>query len=66
MGAAVGGHAGSLLYIRSGRAYAPPTVSPTPGSRVKTLWRHARLVTMAGSGPWGLVEDGALLAEDGT
>ena len=30
----------------------------------KTLWRHARLATMAGPAPWGWIEDGALLAED--
>lgn len=28
----------------------------------RTLWRHARLATLAGSG-WGLVDDGALLTE---
>ena len=26
------------------------------------LWRHARLVTLCGDAPWGLVERGALLA----
>lgn len=31
-----------------------------------TLWRHARLATMAGPSPWGWVEDGALLAQGGT
>jgi imidazolonepropionase len=28
-----------------------------------TLWRHARLATMAGPADWGLIERGALLAE---
>jgi imidazolonepropionase len=28
-----------------------------------TLWRDARLATLAGPGPWGLVEQGALLTE---
>ncbi len=28
-----------------------------------TLWRNARLATLAGEQPWGLVEDGALLVE---
>ena len=28
-----------------------------------TLWRNARLATLAGSTPWGLVEHGALLAD---
>ena len=28
-----------------------------------TLWRHARLATMAGTAPWGEVADGALLAD---
>jgi imidazolonepropionase len=28
-----------------------------------TLWRNARLATMSGSKPWGLVENGALLTE---
>ena len=31
---------------------------------MKTLWRHARLATMAGDLPWGWVEHGALLSED--
>jgi imidazolonepropionase len=31
-----------------------------------TLWRHARLATMAGPTPWGWVEDGALLVEGET
>jgi imidazolonepropionase len=35
----------------------------TPGT---TLWRHARLVTLAGAAPWGLVDDGALLVEGTT
>jgi len=30
---------------------------------MKTLWRHARLATMAGTRPWGWVDDGALLAD---
>ncbi len=34
-------------------------------SRGRTLWRHARLVTFAAERGWGLVEDGALLVEDG-
>jgi imidazolonepropionase len=29
-----------------------------------TLWRHARLATMAGGLPWGWIEDGALLVDD--
>ena len=28
-----------------------------------TLWRHARLATMAGAEPWGEIADGALLVE---
>ena len=32
---------------------------------MRTLWRHARLATMAGSTPWGWIERGALLVEDG-
>jgi imidazolonepropionase len=28
-----------------------------------TLWRNARLATLAGERPWGLVEDGALVVE---
>ncbi|HSW21917.1 MAG TPA: imidazolonepropionase, partial [Burkholderiaceae bacterium] len=32
---------------------------------MKTLWRHARLATMTGNRPWGWVERGALLTEDG-
>ncbi|HEY6133025.1 MAG TPA: imidazolonepropionase, partial [Rubrivivax sp.] len=31
-----------------------------------TLWRHARLATMAGQTPWGWVEDGALRVEGET
>jgi imidazolonepropionase len=31
-----------------------------------TLWRHARLATMAGSAPWGWNPDGALLVDDDT
>jgi imidazolonepropionase len=31
---------------------------------MKTLWRHARLATMAGATPWGWIERGALLTED--
>jgi len=31
-----------------------------------TLWRHARLATMAGNQPWGWIEDGALLVDDDT
>jgi imidazolonepropionase len=34
---------------------------PKPAAR--TLWRHARLATFAGSAPWGWVDDGALLTE---
>ena len=30
-----------------------------------TLWRHARIATMHGREPWGWIERGALLAEDG-
>jgi imidazolonepropionase len=33
---------------------------------MKTLWRHARLATMAGSEAWGWVDDGALLVEGET
>ncbi len=32
----------------------------------RTLWRHARLATFAGSTPWGWVDDGALLVEGET
>ena len=32
-------------------------------SESRTLWRHARLATFAGSTPWGWIEDGALLTE---
>ena len=28
-----------------------------------TLWRRARLATLAGSAPWGLIERGALLVD---
>src|SRR5580700_6338372 len=28
-----------------------------------TLWRNARLATLAGPDPWGLIEKGALLAQ---
>ncbi len=28
-----------------------------------TLWRHARLATLAGSTPWGWIERGALLVD---
>jgi imidazolonepropionase len=31
-----------------------------------TLWRRARLATLAGTAPWGLVDDGALLVEGAT
>jgi imidazolonepropionase len=31
-----------------------------------TLWRHARIATMAGDTPWGWIEDGALLVDDDT
>ena len=30
---------------------------------MKTLWRHARLATLSGGPPWGLIERGALLTE---
>ncbi len=30
-----------------------------------TLWRNARLATLAGDSGWGVLENGALLAEDG-
>lgn len=33
--------------------------------RVRTLLRHARLVTMVESEPWGLVDDGAVVLADG-
>jgi imidazolonepropionase len=32
---------------------------------MRTLWRNARLCTLAGPSGWGLIERGALLAEDG-
>ncbi len=32
---------------------------------MSTLWRHARLATLAGEQGWGLVEDGALWVEHG-
>lgn len=35
------------------------TTVPTP----RTLWRHARLATLAGPAGWGLIDDGALLTE---
>ena len=35
-------------------------------SPTRTLWRHARLATFAGSAPWGWIDDGALLAEGDT
>jgi imidazolonepropionase len=28
-----------------------------------TLWRNARLATMSGSEPWGMIENGAVLIE---
>ena len=31
-----------------------------------TLWRNARLATLAGDAPWGLVEDGGLLVDGDT
>ena len=30
---------------------------------MRTLWRHARVATMAGTEPWGWIERGALLVE---
>ncbi|MFY9513206.1 MAG: imidazolonepropionase [Rubrivivax sp.] len=30
-----------------------------------TLWRHARLTTLAGSNGWGEIHDGAMLVQDG-
>jgi hypothetical protein len=33
------------------------------GVAPRTLWRHARLATMAGASPWGWIEDGALVVE---
>ena len=33
---------------------------------MKTLWRHARLVTMAGASGWGWIEHGALVTEGPT
>ena len=33
---------------------------------MKTLWRNARLATLAGPEPWGWIERGALLTEGGT
>ena len=30
-------------------------------SMAPTLWRHARLATMAPGTPWGWIDDGALL-----
>jgi imidazolonepropionase len=35
-------------------------------STTRTLWRHARLATMAGASPWGEIADGALLVEGNT
>lgn len=32
----------------------------------RTLWRHARLATMAGDQPWGWIADGALLVDGDT
>ncbi|MBL8378743.1 MAG: imidazolonepropionase [Burkholderiales bacterium] len=37
----------------------------TVGTRA-TLWRNARLATLAGGEPWGLIEHGALLTEGDT
>ncbi len=31
---------------------------------MKTLWRNARLATLAGDTPWGMIERGALLVDD--
>jgi imidazolonepropionase len=31
---------------------------------MKTLWRHARLATLAGPEPWGWIEQGAMITED--
>jgi imidazolonepropionase len=31
----------------------------------RTLWRHARLCTLAGDSGWGLIDDGALITEHG-
>jgi len=33
---------------------------------MKTLWRHARLATMAGTAPWGWVERGAIIGAVGS
>jgi imidazolonepropionase len=30
---------------------------------MKTVWRHARLATMAGDQPWGWIDDGALVVD---
>lgn len=35
-------------------------------SAVRTLWRHARLATMAGDAAWGWIGDGAVLVEGDT
>jgi imidazolonepropionase len=32
----------------------------------RTLWRNARIATLAGAAPWGWIERGALLVEDDT
>jgi imidazolonepropionase len=45
---------------------APQQAAPPPGEMPMdgmTLWRDARLATLAGPEPWGLVEQGALLTE---
>jgi imidazolonepropionase len=38
---------------------------PEPNGEYRTLWRNARLATLAGDAPWGWLEHGALLVEGG-
>src|SRR6185503_14915561 len=40
-----------------------PTARGALAMSTATLWRHARLATLAGAAPWGEVVDGALLVE---
>ncbi|MCO5125718.1 MAG: imidazolonepropionase, partial [Rhizobacter sp.] len=35
-------------------------VASTPS---RTLWRHAKLATLSGAGPWGVIDRGALVSE---
>jgi len=39
------------------------TSATAKGPARRTLWRHARLATMAGPQPWGWIDEGALLVD---